>query len=210
MSRLSPLQRWNATAFLVAGAFLIAFVARNAVIAFGSGFSETMAAGLYLAFVVPAELAAYIGLLGLYPRLADQVPRLAGAGAALAGIAGVSMLGFGLTAGSTLLRSGTADPPAVTQVLWLVALVTTVLGFAVFGGACLRARVPSRRFGLLLLGPPAVYVVMLAGGVVGYTPEWSTFVISGLQAGAHIAVGLALRSGSAPSGRDEPTADSAA
>jgi len=51
---------------------------------------------------------------------------------------------------------------------------------------------------------------MTAGLMAGYAPEWSTFLISAMQAGGHFAVGLVLRNGSVPDGRGEPGIDSSA
>lgn len=208
MTRFESLERWSAAAFLAAGALLAGFAARNAVIAFGGGFPPQTTQALYLVFVVPAELAAYVGLLGLYPRLADRVPRNAGLGALLAVIGTVAVLGFGASATADLFAA-MSRPSPVSQVLFLVTLLSTVLGFVVLSVASLRARI-SRRVGLLLLVPPATYVVMLAGMVVGYAPEWSTFALSATQAGAHLALGVALRSRSDAANSPEQSVDSAA
>jgi hypothetical protein len=210
MSRLEPLERRSATAFLIAGAFLIGFVVRNGIIAFGDGFSETMTAALYVVFIVPAMVAAYIGLLGLYPQLSDHAPRLAGAGAVFISIAGVAIIGFGGGVGSAILAAGQPDPPAITQLLWPVTLVTTIVGFLLFGVASLRTRVPSRMAGFLLLVPPITYILMMAGIVVGFTPGWSTVTLSSIQAGAHLAIGVVLRNDGMSAGRAEPAHNSAA
>jgi len=210
MSRLQPLERWSAAAFLIAGVFLIGFVVRNGIIAFGDGFSETMTAALYLVFVVPAEIAAYIGLLGLYPRLSEHASRLASAGAVLVGIAVVGAIGFAAGAGSAVLAAGPPEPPAVAGLFWLVTLLMTIVGFILFGIASLRARVPSRTVGLVLLVPPVTYIVMIAGMMTGYTPEWSTFLLSAIQACAHVAIGVSLRNGDVPTDRAERAPDSAA
>lgn len=210
MTRLESLERWSAPAFLVAGALFTGFAVRNGIIAFGSGFSEQVTAALYLVFVVPAELAAYMGLLGLHARLSDSAPRLAGGGAVLVGVAAVAVLGFGGAASTALLGSGPPEPPAIAGLLFLVTILTTILGFVLFGVASLRADVPSRRLGLVLLVPPTTYFLMMAGTVVGYTPEWSTFVLSAGQAAAHLGIGVVLRNGDVAADRAEPAPDSVA
>ena len=210
MSRLEPLERWSATAFLIAGAFFIGFVVRNGIIAFGDGFSETMTVALYVVFIVPAEVAAYIGLLGLYPRLSDHAARLTGAGAVFITIAGVAIIGFGGGVGSALLAAGAPEPPAIAQLLLPVTLLTTIVGFVLFGVASLRTRIPSRMAGFLLLVPPTTYILMMAGMIVGYTPGWSTVALSTVQAGAHLAIGVVLRNDGVPADRVEPAPDSAA
>lgn len=206
----NALETWRAGAFLVAGTFFIGFVIRNGIIAFGDGFSESATAALYLAFVVPAEVAAYVGLLGLYPRLSVVAPRLAAVGAALAGIAAVAVVGFAGGVGASLLAAGPPEPPAVSQLLWLVTLATTISAFVVFGVAGLRTEVPSRTVGVVLLLPPATYVVMMTGMFAGYAPEWSTFALSPIQAAAHVGIGLAIRNSDAQADRVEASLDSAA
>lgn len=191
MTRFRSLERWRSTAFLVAALFLVAFVIRNAILAWGSGFSETATAALYVATIVPAELAVYVGLLGLYPQLSMHSSRLARGGAILVGIAGLAILGFAGGVVSGLATSGT--PPAFAQLLYLVTLVTTILALLIFGSISLRSSSPSRNTGLLLLVPPTTYMVMLVSMFAGFTPPWSTVLLSAIQAAAHLAIGLSLR-----------------
>lgn len=209
-SRFDALGRWRATAFLIAGAFLVAFVVRNVIIAWGGGFSETTEAALYVATVAPTELAAYAGLLGLYPEMSERTPRAAGAGVIFASIAAIAVVGFGVGSVPPLLASGSPEPPGIVRLLWIVMLITTILGFLTFGIASLRSRVPSRTVGALLLVPPITYIVMMAGGILGYTPPWSTVALSAVQAVAHLAIGLTLRSGGVSSERTQQAPDSAA
>lgn len=210
MSRLQPLERWSATAFLLAGVLFIGFAARNGIIAFGDGFSESMRFALYVAFIVPAELAAYVGLLGLYPRLSEHASRLTGAGAVFVGVAGAAIIGFGGGAGAALLAVGPLEPPAVAQLLLPVAVIATILGFLLFGVASLRAGVPSRTAGGLLLIPPATYLLMMTSMVAGVAPDWSAFVLASIQAVAHVAIGVVLRNGGVAADRTAPASDSTA
>lgn len=209
MTRFESLERWTATAFLLAGVLFLGFVARNAVLAFGGGLSSQATQALYIAFVVPAELAAYVGLLGLYPRLADRVPKTAGLGAALAVLAAVAVSGFAASATLDLL-AGRTEPTAASQIFYLVTLLATILGFIVYAVATLRSGVPGHRVGLLLVVPPATYLVMMGGAAAGVTPEWSTFALSATQAVAHLGIGLVLRSGSGVGVGVEGGVDSAA
>lgn len=191
MTRFRTLERWRSTAFMVAALFLGAFVVRNVILAWGGGFSDSTTAALYVATIVPAELAVYVGLVGLYPQLAARSSRLARIGAAFVGIAGFTILGFAGGVVSGLASSGT--PPAYAQVLYLVSLLSTILALFIFGAISLRSGTPSRSTGLLLLVPPTTYTVMLVSMFAGFTPPWSTVLLSAIQATAHLAIGLSLR-----------------
>lgn len=200
------LEERTSTAFLVAGTLLLGFVASNALHAFTA---VTPPRWVSVVFVVPGLGAGHLGLLGLYPRLSDRVPRHALVGAvvvAVAGVGGVGLLVVEL--GRALLPASGLPFAALSPLFYLVMLVATILGFVLLGTAAFRTS--SRAVGLALLGPPAVFLVMTAGLVTGYTPEWSTFLVSALQAGAHFAVALALRGGSPGTDRSEPSSEPAA
>ncbi|MFB6137625.1 MAG: hypothetical protein ABEJ42_04710 [Halobacteriaceae archaeon] len=201
----SPLERYRATAFLTAGVLFAGFAVRNGVIAFGGGLTEWQTMATYAAFVVPGELAASLGLLGCYRRFEAGSPRLTRAAAVVVGVVFLSMVGFAVTTASILAGSAVPEPSPVNQLLYLVSVLGTVLGFVLFGVSGLRGDRADRRLAVLLLVPPATYVVMIAGIAAGFTPEWSTFLLSAVQAVAHLAVGVTLRGGVRASARDSPT-----
>lgn len=199
----TSLEQRRATAFIVAGALLLGFVASNGVEAFTATTPPTWVNTM---FVSPALVAASLGLLGLYPTLAERAPRLALVSAAVVTVAGTAAIAlFVVTAGNGLVAG--VQLPFLP--VYLLTLLATVLGFVLFGVAGIRTRTPSRRVGLLLLGPPAVNVVMFATAPMN-PPRWTTFLISALWTGAMLAVGLALRSSPDRPDRTEPSVDSAA
>lgn len=197
---LETLERWSPTAFLVAGVLLVAFAA-------SVGLEVFMGVSGPQAFVsIPGFLAALIGLLGLYPKLAEQSPRLARASVVVVALALVGFfVNFTWVVALTAMNGIDAGTPPEPVILLTVLL--TILGFILFGVTGLRANTLSRTGGLLLLAPPAVFAVMVAGAIAGYTPGWSTFAIAAMQAVAHLAIGLVLRNADMPTDRAKPAAD---
>lgn len=138
--------------------------------------------------VAPGMALALVGLLGLGRR--PPTPALARIAAGVVVVGSLAALANAVTDLINSYVSGISTPLA--PLFYLVVVVGTILGFLLVGVASLRARDHPRGIGLLL-GPAVVYVVMLATGLAGYTPEWLTFLLSGLQGVAHVAVGLVLR-----------------
>lgn len=200
---LEAFERWRATAFLVAGAMFVPFVAANGLVAFTSVEPPRLLVGL---FILGGVYPSYVGLFGLYPQLSERVPRQALAGAAAVSVASVTLLL--MYAGDVGAALG-GLPMVVSGVLWLLTVLLTIVGFVLFGTACLRADVPSRTVGVALLAPPAIYGTMLvsffAAGMA--PPEWSTFAISAVQLTAHLAVGVVLGNGPAPDSRAGPAVE---
>jgi hypothetical protein len=93
--------------------------------------------------------------------------------------------------------------------VYLLTLLTTILGFMLVGVASLWTSTPSRRIGLLVLGPPVVNIVMIVTAPMN-PPQWSSFVISALWTGAILAVGFALRSEDGPTEHTTASADATA
>ena len=89
-------------------------------------------------------------------------------------------------------------------VLFVPALaIGTLLGFLSFAVASLRTDIHSQTVGLLLLVPPAIFAVVLAGEIVGYTPVWDDFVLASGQAISLLAIGYLLRTEDVPTEREE-------
>lgn len=155
-------------------------------------------------------LLGFVGLLGLYPTLADRsatVTRV-GAGAAALGAAGftaIAVVNVGVLAGVL-----PAEPPVLAAVLLAPIVIGMIPGFLAFGVASLRSDVHSTAVGLLLLAPPAIFAVMLAGAATGHASAWSAFAISAGQAFAHLAVGYVLRTEPAPAERGVRSAEATA
>lgn len=204
-SRWETLERWRTTAFLVAGVWLLAFVSYNGLQVVTdveqSSFVNTLT-------TAPALVVGHLGLLGFYRQLSDRVYRNTVAGAVVAVVAAASALVL-LTAalGQRLLLGGPpqGDGPTLLMMIgfvsWLAMMALTALAYVLFGVAVLRADVHRTLLGVVLLGPAAVFAVNLFSPVAVGTsrPMWVVFVISALQAGAHLVIGLVLRAGIPPS-----------
>lgn len=199
----SSLERWRSTAFLVAGGLVFGFVVSNAVEAFTAAQPPTWVNTL---FVSPALVAAAVGLLGFYPLLADRVPRLALASAVVVTVAGMAATVLFVVTAVNGLVAGLQLP---FLLVYLLTLLTTILGFVLFGAASLWTSTPSRRIGLLVLGPPAVNVTMIVTAPMN-PPQWATFLISALWTGAILAIGFALRTEDGPSEHTTASADTTA
>lgn len=198
----NTLERRRSTAFIVAGVLILGFVTSNGVEAFTTTQPPTWVNTL---FVSPALVAAAIGLLGFYPALTDHVPRLAVVSAAVVTVAGIAAVAlFGVTAGNGLVAG--LELPFLP--VYLLTLLTTILGFVLVGVASLWTRVPSRTVGLFVLGPPTVNIVMLATAPMN-PPQWSTFLVSAAWSAAMLAIGMTLRSSSGHLDQTEPPVDSA-
>lgn len=202
------LERWSATAFLVAGGVMVVFWALVAL----EVFADVSSPQALLA--MPALVATTVGLLGLYPELADRAPRLSRAGVGLLAVAtvGLVVIFVWVLVGRVLPAAGvemSSQPPGVVIASTVGAYVLTVL---LFGVASLRTAVPSRTVGLLLLALVGAFTIPLVAGVVwgSYPGEWMAVVVSGLQAGAIVAIGYTLRNGGARADTGETAVDSAA
>lgn len=199
---LEALDGKSAMLFLVAGGLTVVFAGLLGVEAFTEQTAPEDVFG-------PAGFAvAYLGLLGLYPTLAEQTPRLARAGAVFAAIGAVGAGVVSLGSLGAALSVLPADPGPVAIVFILGLGVGMVPGYVTFGVASLLAGLHSRRLGVLLLAPPAIFVVMLSGilpSVVDVT--LSNFILSSGQAIAHLAIGVVLMAEGTQAGRPTATAD---
>jgi hypothetical protein len=197
------LERRSATLFLVGGVLLIPFAASLAAM----GLLDVEApqnlfsgAGLTLAF---------LGLLGLYPGLADRSRWPARAGAVLATLGAASFLA--LFVANVAHLAGVVASPSIGP-LGALNVVGILLGFPVTGLAVLRSAAHSRTLGLLVSAPGVIFagnVVRLAvGGPVGAAEVAAVFALA--QALTMLGIGYALRTGGIPGDRPEPTADAVA
>lgn len=203
---LAPLDGRSSALFLVAGGLLVPFAALLGYEAL------TNAAAPEDVFGPPAFLFAMVGLLGLYPGLVGRTPRLASAGAATAAISAagwlvVTVLSIGETAG--------ALPPleefgVLGLVVVLAAGIPMVLAYLSFGVGSLRTDAHSRSLGMLLLAPPAIFGVMIVGGVLAGGTAVGAAVLSSGQAISHLAIGYALRTEDVPTDGAESRADAIA
>lgn len=140
---------------------------------------------------------AFVGLLGLYPLVADRTPKLARAGAVLA-VLGV--VGFTLLFLEGIVQVAGFEPPAWDPVKVPAAMLGTLFGWLVFGVAILRSGVRSRAVGLLVLAPSVLMALnFVRVAIQGYHPLAAVTTFG--EGLAFVLIGYVLR------GDERPTAD---
>ena len=187
----NSLERWRSLAFLAPGVgFLLVTI--NAVLILVANTGMNLSPLVHLGLV----LVAYVGLLGLSPRLVERAPRLGRVCQVFVLIVGVEIV---LTFAVGLL------PSLMSRPLFAVTVAMGVLGSAltmtVFGATTLWTRAYSRRVGgfllLAALGLSIVIIKALLFGDVG-GPQWVPVVDNGIVGLSLIAVGGLLRTESEP------------
>lgn len=136
---------------------------------------------------------AFLGLLGLYPRVADANRWLArtAAGAAIVGAVGFAVVALGAAAVvAGLLPQETTDGPSA---VFLLVLVGMLLGFGLFGIASYRSGTQSNRTSLLLFAPAVVFALVVGSGAAGLTQPWVPAVLGTLHGLSYLAIGTSLR-----------------
>ena len=188
----ATLERWSQIAFLAAGGlFVLPAVASGFEAATGTGIDVSPAV-IYLFLLV-----VFVGLLGLYPELAERgsavalggVSVLAATAAIIVSTLGVTALPLGLTIGES-----TGMAIIVTIVVRSILTVTT------FGVASLRTGAHPRPVGGFLLVAGAAMSLMVAAMLLfGHeSPVWVSFIVNGLVAMSLGASGYTLRSVDVP------------
>ena len=151
------LAEWDGIVFLIAGGMLFVATANDAL---GAYTSLTTQAGIPLAMEAVAGFGglvlAIVGLVGLYPRLADQSPRLARIGAGLVALPAVVfavLITCAIPAGTLGIPSPATVIPELDTIV-IAGFLMAAVGAIVFGIAALRERTLSHVLGgsLLLLG----------------------------------------------------------
>jgi hypothetical protein len=198
---LASLERWSPTLFLVAGALGLVYTALWGLVAF-VGVEYPILRDVV--FRVQSYVVGSVALLGLYPSLADGRPKLARGGGVFAALAVVGLLVDGLVGASRSLAVYLgAEPPAWIAAFGLLILLGFVVGFPAFGVASLRTGVHSRIAGLALLTPVFVTAMNLGIVAAGLTSPTARFLVSGGYALAHLAIGVAIRTGSVTANRTD-------
>lgn len=193
------LEGWSARLFLVGGVLLL-------IQTIGDVLTLTMDVGLEaLAFATFLGLIlSYIGLLGLYPRVADRAPYLSRGGLALVLVPVILLvvLSVGLA-----VSSGPPFSESVGEVLFTSIFVGFALGIVLFGVAVFQTRTPSRAVGIALFGFAAGWFILLGASVVYGFPisDRLTFISDGILAISLLATGWLLYTGVTPSNRPEAT-----
>lgn len=181
------LEQWSPIAFLAAGGL---FVLPTAI----SGFGAATGAGNIVSPVVifVLMLVVFVGLLGLYPRLAQEGSTLVLGGVGLLSVTAVVIIS---TLATVALPTGpTFGKPHILAIVTTVVVGST-LTLATFGGASLRTGVHSRLVGSSLLVMAAgnffIFVAMLVYG--DPTPAWVGLVVGVLFVVSLGSIGHVLR-----------------
>ncbi len=135
-------------------------------------------------------LVTFVGLVGLYPGVKRQEPRLARAGIALIGVAVTGLIVFPLC----LLAKMSGIPlPAPPIVAFVGAMLAIILVFVLFGAASLRSGVHSQTVGVLIF----VLVGTFFGGLIadlvyGGSPAPVNVFVNGAQSAILLSIGYIL------------------
>lgn len=196
---LKSIEGRTGTLFLIAGGLFVVFAALHGVEAFMNWSAPKDIFG-------PAGFAfAFVGMLGLYPNLADQSPWLTRFGAVFATI---GMIASAITSvwhiGIWVVPAAT---PTFVTALPFGMVLGQFLGYIPFGLASLRADVHPRTFGLLLIAVPSLLAVMIVTVATGYATSGSAVILGSAQAIVHLAIGNSLRTEGIPSDRPEPSGE---
>lgn len=136
-----------------------------------------------------------IGLLGLYPQLADAAPQLARAGLLLLALPAIYLVA---TLVWTIPAIFLSEWPALTALLpgdaIGLVLILFVVGITIFGVVGLRTAVPSRTVGGLLLVLAAAWFTVL-GAEIMYEPipDWVVPTMIVLMTVSLLPIGYLLR-----------------
>lgn len=197
---LRSLEAWIGIVFLVGGVMFVASAAITVVdIVAGA---EQLRLQLGQATVGFGWIAGLVGLLGLYPGLADRNPWLIRVGAVFVaiGLVGYLILTIGVLAIFAGLPEGDLDP--LLPVFLPLMLAGSVLTFPLFGVASLRSDVHSRTVGLLLLCPTLLFAVNVLTPTTPTPASLALVLVSGLAL-VHLAIGYLLQTGRGMVVRDE-------
>lgn len=156
-----------------------------------------------LPFGVVGHIIAFIALLGLYPQLVTESPKLAriGAGLAVFGTGGWFIIGI-----TTLSEGIGVTVPAWLGVFGLLTIFAVILGYLAFGVAGFRTGIVTRTTAIVVVTPVAVMVYNLAVALTTGGSEEGQIIVAAGFALTHLAIGATLWSEGFPTGDAEPTA----
>lgn len=196
------LEQWRAMTFIIAG---LLFLTTSALTGLETFTAATHPTWLTVLFGLSGLVASFVGLAGFYPRLADRKPRLARAGIVTLAMAGVALIAFPLC---QMAKTSGVNLPIPPMVMYLIAMIGTMLGFLLFGAASLHTRIPSRSVGLLMMGTVTTFIVLFAADLLyAGSPAWLDFAVNGLQAILLLTIGFVLPTSSIPTEYGEPQTD---
>ncbi|MEF8809215.1 hypothetical protein [Natronomonas sp.] len=165
--------------------------------------SGTEPAAFGQALVGTSWTAAFIGLVGFYPSLADRSRRLAKAGLLFAAIGGITMAAMAVTMFGYAADVLSGDPSNVAMYFLPGVFVGVVLGFGLFSAVSLRTDLYSRTLGLLFVLLPLTFLFNLGTGIAGFNPLSKVVGVVAVLSLTMLAIGYLLRTGSAFASRED-------
>lgn len=197
---LAALERRHSTLYLVASVGMVVFVANTALRTFqGTSYPPVQE------FIAPAGfLVGLVALMGLYRPLSERARRLA---QVALGAAALSALNWTVTVSAGILETAGVIPENATfsMITSLIALVTMVLAYGLFGLTSLRTGVYQRTVTGLLLLEAVTFVAMITNSVAALGAPLIVFEVSHLV--VYLGLGVRLRRDSSPSGRADLATD---
>jgi hypothetical protein len=200
------LERRRSTAFLIAG---LMFAVDAAIIAAVIGPLGEQYIPLVQAFIAAGWTAGFVGLLGVFPGLADRSRRLAQAGAVFVGIGLLVFVSMGIVSLAYFSNTLSGDLDTLVTILFPGIIIGSVLGFVTFGAATLRTGVHARSVGVLFVVMGLIPVVNIGRTIAGIQSRTATLAIVVALTLVTLSIGYLLRveeasSGHAPSSVDSP------
>lgn len=184
------LEELSATAFLIAAAMFLVDAALVGGVIAGAG-DRLMLLGQ--AFVAAGWIAGFVGLIGLYPELADRSRRSARAGLVFVAVGLVVFVVMGIASLVYFTGISSGDLAALVPIFLPGIVIGSVLGFLTFGATSLRSDVHSRSVGVLLVVLGLFPVANILSGLAGVQSEFGTLaIVLGLSL-VNAAVGYRLR-----------------
>lgn len=195
------IERWYSTAFLVGGGLLVGRTAMSAIHAFTDLTTPPDV------FVTTGHLVALVGLIGLYPLIADRMPILSRAAGVVATVALVSWAVMTVTRLLELAGIVSSLGEALPAAFFIVVLASTILTYVAFGIAILRVDDSSRSVGLLVLAPGVLTVALVIDSVLAGVTALDGAVIGGGLALSMLALGYTLRTWDYPTDYAAPAGE---
>lgn len=186
----ATIERWSPTLLLLSGTAVFVYAL---VFAFEAIQNTTVPTGIVAG---TAYTLAFVGLLGIYPSLADRSSWLAGLGGICAVIGAGGFAALFLVGAARIAGLMPTPEPGWLVILNLPRIIGLILGFLLFGVASLRSNVHPRAVGLFLVTPAVAFsinfvVVLTVGG--GDLSPWWAFVITLGEAVGLLGAGYLLK-----------------
>jgi len=205
--RLESFEQWSANLFLFGGVMFAISAALTVVAMVTGAVQSNMVLGE--AFIAAGWIAPLVGLLGLYPVLADRSTRLVQAGLVFVVIGLVAFVFLAVASIIAFVQSMEITEIPIPVVILLPGIIAgSLLAFVSFSAASLRSGAHSRTVGLLMLVPSAIFVTnflilpLIRGP--GPNPPEIGFVITGALSLAMLTIGYVLQTEDVPTSHTDP------